>query len=138
MNVKNMVDVSSFFLFEATGDSEAGVSDPGMPVVYHSDEDDGDEDAESCICDGSDLPVVNKIYGGDHALRGCDAEEEDDEEEENGEVVEQEEVQGCQKWRSDQRIGSPEEQKSTVSVDSKKTMNERERSKLFWETCLAS
>ncbi|GLT42535.1 hypothetical protein SLA2020_165280 [Shorea laevis] len=136
MDVKNLVDVSSFFLFEVTGDSEAAVLDPGMPDVNHSNEGDGggagdddDDDAGSCICDASEIHMVSKIYEGD--VRQVS---DDEEEEENGEVVEQD-VRG---WDKDQHIGLQTEQTSRVSGESQKPMSEKERSKLFWETCLAS
>ncbi|GKU86717.1 hypothetical protein SLEP1_g1207 [Rubroshorea leprosula] len=136
MDVKNLVDVSSSFLFEATGDSEAAVLDPGMPDVNHANEDDGgdaggdDDDAGSCICDALEIHTVSKIYEGSEVRQVSD----DEEEEENGEVVEQD-VRG---WDKDQHTGLQREQTSRVSGDSKKTMDEREKSKLFWETCLAS
>ncbi|WRX09575.1 hypothetical protein QQP08_002062 [Theobroma cacao] len=140
MDIKNhkVVDVSSFFLFEATGDSEAGCFDPAMAVINHAEDDDDDDDdhddAESCSCDTSDFVP---------SVRGLNCLEDkanvDDEDEEDGEVVEQQkEVHVCEKWSNDQRIGVAKEQKSAGSVDSTKSLNEMEKNRLFWETCLAS
>lgn len=147
---ENLVDVSSFFLFEATGDSEsAGCSDLGLRVVSCSEEDD-DDDAESCCSDVSDYCMASKMYGsyggGEVFGRGFgDGEDHEEEEDyENGEVVEQGQERGRkrkrlqedERWRGDKI--PQRKQASNVSVDSEKIMIEREKSRVFWETCLAS
>ncbi|MBA0736847.1 hypothetical protein Gogos_010337 [Gossypium gossypioides] len=140
------VDVSSFLLFEATGDSESGCSsDPAMVDISH--DDDGDDDAESCSCDTAPDVVhgVREIGGSlknkfANVVEGVD--DEDDDDDDDG-VVEQKEVQlykkGC---RDDERIkgvGVGKEKKSSSSAEnSSETMNEMEKNRLFWETCLAS
>ncbi|KAE8679610.1 hypothetical protein F3Y22_tig00111398pilonHSYRG00209 [Hibiscus syriacus] len=141
------VDVSSFFLFEATGDSESGGSfDAAMADINGEDDDD---DAESCSCE-TVLPGVIEIdslknkfanIGGDDVYVGVDF--DDDDEDDDG-VVEQREVQLYKKCcRNDQRVGvcvAKEKKPSTdVSVEnSNETMNETEKNRLFWEACLAS
>ncbi|MBA0709324.1 hypothetical protein Golax_024362 [Gossypium laxum] len=145
------VDVSSFLLFEATGDSESGCSsDPAMVDISHDDDgddDDDDDDAESCSCDTAPDVVhgVREIGGSlknkfANVVEGVD--DEDDDDDDDG-VVEQKEGQlykkGC---RDDERIkgvGVGKEKKSSSSAEnSSETMNEMEKNRLFWETCLAS
>ncbi|MBA0826478.1 hypothetical protein Goarm_011324 [Gossypium armourianum] len=142
------VDVSSFLLLEATGDSESGCSsDPAMVDISHDDDDDDDDDAESCSCDTAPDVVhgVREIGGSlknkfANVVEGVD--DEDDDDDDDG-VVEQKEVQlykkGC---RDDERIkgvGVGKEKKSSSSAEnSSETMNEMEKNRLFWETCLAS
>ncbi|XWS46739.1 hypothetical protein CRYUN_Cryun14cG0093900 [Craigia yunnanensis] len=131
-----VIDVSSFLLFEATGDSEAGCFDPAMSVINHAE----DDDAESCSCDTTSdfLPGVRKLNSLEDKATVDDDHHED---EEDGEVVEQKEVRVYKKCRDDhQRINgvAKEKKSSAVSVDSTKTMNEMEKNRLFWEACLAS
>ncbi|XVF21873.1 hypothetical protein REPUB_Repub12eG0127000 [Reevesia pubescens] len=150
MDIKSkIVDVSSFLLFEATGDSEAGYFDPAMSdFINHADNnDDDDDDAESCSCDTTTsdflLPGVgNQLNYGLEDKANVDGDDHH-EDEEDGEVVEQQkEIHLYEKCRDDQRIngGVANEKKSSsaVSVDSTKTMNEMEKNRLFWEACLAS
>ncbi|XP_022771045.1 uncharacterized protein LOC111314187 [Durio zibethinus] len=142
MDIKSKVfDVSSFLLFEATGDSEAGFFDPAVSVVNHAEEDDND-DAESCSCDTTSdfLPGVRELDSLENKLANV-GDDDHHEDEEDGEVVEQEEVHLYKKCRDDQRINgvvAKEKKLSAVSVDSTKTMNEMEKNRLFWEACLAS
>ncbi|XP_022758130.1 uncharacterized protein LOC111305150 [Durio zibethinus] len=141
MDMKSkVVDVSSFLLFEATGDSEAGCFDPAMSVVDRAENDD-DDDAESCSCDTTSdfLHGVRQV----NSLEDKANVDDDDHEVEDGEVVEQQkEVHLYEKCRDDQRINvggvAKGKELSHVSVDSTKTMNEMEKSRLFWEACLAS
>ncbi|KAM3687552.1 hypothetical protein ACJW31_10G084000 [Castanea mollissima] len=147
MNLENVVDVSSFLLFEATGDSEGdcntikggGDDKIGQDIAMAD-----DDDAESCIFDLSDFPRVSEVDDSD--IQPCvhddddddgggddDDDEEEDEDEDKDEVLSYRKSTGKQDWKL---MGH---QKSSVSVDtSKDSMNEAERSRLFWETCLAS
>ncbi|OMO77823.1 hypothetical protein CCACVL1_14784 [Corchorus capsularis] len=145
-NNNKVVDVSSFFLFEAIGDSEAGCNfDPAIAVSDEDGDDDDDDDAESCSCDTSDYynlraPVRNQVNGLEEIRADVDDQEEY---EEDGEVVDQKmEVHHLfEKCRNNQRVNgvvAKNQQKSVVSVDSSKPMNEMEKSRLFWESCLAS
>ncbi|KAB2069959.1 hypothetical protein ERO13_A08G116000v2 [Gossypium hirsutum] len=144
-----VVDVSSFLLFEATGDSESGCSsDPAMVDISHDDDGD-DDDAESCSCDIAPDVVhgVGEVGGSlknkfANVVEGVN--DEDDDDDDDG-VVEQKEVQLYKKsCRDDQRIkgvGVGKEKKSSSSAEnsnSSETMNEMEKNRLFWETCLAS
>ncbi|KAF3436372.1 hypothetical protein FNV43_RR23464 [Rhamnella rubrinervis] len=139
MDVKKFMDVSSFMLFEATGDSdEAGDSDPTVADHYDHDHCDNNisdvamdlDDAESCSWDLTDHSLVID----DHDLNGGDVlvEEyvyDDDEEEEVDPVY--------QKWGG----ASVDRYKSCASVDSTEEfelLNEVEKNRVFWETCLAS
>ncbi|KAE8685208.1 RNA-binding protein-defense related 1 isoform 1 [Hibiscus syriacus] len=147
-----VVDVSSFLLFEATGDSESGCHyDPAMVDINgeHDDDDhDYDDDAESCSCDtvSGSLPGVREIVSLENKFMNVDGDVDvgDDEDDDDG-VVEQMEVQLYKKCcRDDQRVNGvfvAKENKpsSAVSVEnSNKTMNEMEKNRLFWEACLAS
>lgn len=147
MDIKRkVVDVSSFLLFEATGDSEAGCFDPALSAAAKDDDDD-DDDAESCS--SSDLlpagTVMELKYSLDEKLSANDGYDDHDhyEDEEDGEVVDQiKEVHFYKKCRDDHQRsiinGSVVAKETSVSVDSTKTMNETEKSRLFWEACLAS
>ncbi|KAI3425525.1 uncharacterized protein J3R85_010272 [Psidium guajava] len=117
-------DASSFFLFEATGDSEVdGREGPGHEEEVPMEED----DAASCSCDSSDWTDAGGVGGCDVEAWLGDAREED----------EDDELEDEQSSRAQQPPGA--EYKSCVSVEStNELMNEMERSKLFWEACLAS
>ncbi|XP_022728246.1 uncharacterized protein LOC111283869 [Durio zibethinus] len=141
MDIKSkVVDVSSFLLFEATGDSESGCFDPAISVINHDEDGDDDNDAESCSCDTTSdfLHRVRELNSLEEKVNVGDDHHED---EEDGEVVEQKEVCAYKKCRDDyQNINgvAKEKKPSTVSLDSTKTKNEMEKNKLFWEACLAS
>ncbi|KAK8509885.1 hypothetical protein V6N13_093725 [Hibiscus sabdariffa] len=133
MDVKSkVIDISPFLLFEATGDSETGWSDPAISV-------DDDDDAESCSCDTSPefIPGVRGLNGLEHK-----ASVGDDEEEEEGEVVELRTEAGLHKNRRDGHrrfkggVREKGKKSSSVSVDSAKHLKDKNR--LFWEACLAS
>ncbi|XVE77706.1 hypothetical protein DITRI_Ditri13aG0084400 [Diplodiscus trichospermus] len=144
-NKSKVVDVSSFLLFEATGDSEAGCFDPAaMSVTHHAEEEEEEEeeeDAESCSCNGTSefSPGVRQHNSLEEKAKGGDDHHED---EEDGEVVDQKEVGVYKKCRDDHRqingVAKEEKASSAVSVDSTETMNEKEKNRLFWEACLAS
>ncbi|KAL5561584.1 hypothetical protein UlMin_031331 [Ulmus minor] len=134
---KNIVDVSSFFLFEAIGDSEcSNISDPGSDDSIAMDED----DAESCCWDSSDhnRPILDDQ---DYLLRD-DNDDEEEEEQEQEQEQEERKNEIYENWDSG-HFGKPiGHQKSSVSEDSTEEkfelLDETEKSKLFWETCLAS
>ncbi|XVE73232.1 hypothetical protein DITRI_Ditri11bG0100600 [Diplodiscus trichospermus] len=142
MDIKSkVVDVTSFLLFEATGDSEAGYFDPAMSI-NHADQDD-DDDAESCSCDTTSgfLPSSVREFNSleDKKLLANVGDDDDHhEDDEDGEVVDQKAVHLYKKCRDDQRIMAKEKKSSAVSVDSTSTVNEMEKNRLFWEACLAS
>ncbi|PPS20041.1 hypothetical protein GOBAR_AA00533 [Gossypium barbadense] len=129
-----VVDVSSFLLFEATGDSESGCSsDPAMVDISHDDDGD-DDDAESCSCDIAPDVVhgVGEVGGSlknkfANVVEGVN--DEDDDDDDDG-------VGGAKGG-----VGVGKEKKSSSSAEnsnSSETMNEMEKNRLFWETCLAS
>ncbi|KAG6575870.1 hypothetical protein SDJN02_24581, partial [Cucurbita argyrosperma subsp. argyrosperma] len=107
-------DFSSHLLFEATGDSEAdslvGHGSSTVSVEFN--------DAESCT---DDTPAMrNKV-------QTYENDDDDDDDDENEEEVES------------KPIGFMTE--SSASIDSAeefKMLNEVEKNRLFWETCLAS
>ncbi|GMI69391.1 hypothetical protein like AT3G62990 [Hibiscus trionum] len=131
MDVKSKaIDISSFLLFEATGDSETGCFEPAMSAVVV------DDDAESCSCDTTApelLPGVGELNGLEHKASVGDDE---------GEVVELQMEAPLHKNRRDDRRRSFDggvrngKKSSSVSVDSAKPLKEKNR--LFWEACLAS
>ncbi|KAL9397447.1 hypothetical protein Peur_011700 [Populus x canadensis] len=138
--MKKCVDVSSFLLVEATGDSEVD-SDPNMTIIDLVDDDDGD--AESCSCDTSYHSCVNGVYSEVeeyHVNYNVVDEEQQQEEEEEEEQQQQEKGVHVYQSRVDHgHAGLPVKQKSCVSVDSAtESMNEKEENRLFWEACLAS
>jgi len=139
----NFVDFSSFFLVEATGDSEAD-SDPNIHKKNMDLSANDEDDAESCSFDDNDDddysdhsscvtdPIVGfRLQANQSWQRSNDYIEVEEEEEEGEEVVWS---YNNKRWNPGQKIP-----KSCVSADStNKSMNEAEKSKLFWETCLAS
>ncbi|GMN38150.1 hypothetical protein TIFTF001_007387 [Ficus carica] len=133
-NKNNVVDVSSFFLFEATGDSEScSKSDPDIAEDGEDSVSHDDDDAESCSWDPADRgpSIGDSMDGGDaidqESWNGGD--DECDRDDDGGGVEEE-------------TGGTFGRRKSEVSVDSTTTefesLNEMEKNRLFWETCLAS
>ncbi|XVF72523.1 hypothetical protein PTKIN_Ptkin12aG0128100 [Pterospermum kingtungense] len=149
MDIKGkVVDVSSFLLFEATGDSEAGCCfDPALSAINPAEDHVDDDDAESCSFDAtSDDLLPAGVFRELNSLeyKRANVVGDDDlihEDEEDGEVVDQQEVHNLyKKCRDDQRfingVAAKEKKSSAVSVDS--SMSEMEKNRLFWEACLAS
>lgn len=143
------MDLSSFLLFEASGDSEADQNYPYPSLAM------AEDDAQSCSYDSTDIPnadddelhdIDDQGDSVDQAYSHGDDDDDEDEEEED----EEEECSSVyhQRWGGGEHnnIGMPlplmgHQLKSTVSVDSTKEyelLNEVEKSRLFWETCLAS
>ncbi|KAL6339749.1 hypothetical protein AAG906_034835 [Vitis piasezkii] len=137
MESRKLMDVSSFLLFEASGDSEQLESDPGMAVSEHGIDVDKD-DAESCSCDLSESVVQIDEFDGFDAEGYddyCDVEEEEEEEDGNDQTWTSKPV-GPQRFAVGLTSG---DRKSSVCVDSTEGEGkEMEKSRLFWEACLAS
>lgn len=156
-NSSGLVDVSSFWLFESTGDSEfdsniCSTSDD-LPIPSHQRflEDD---DAQSCSYD-EDMDLDFKIENDDNddddgdvdANSRCSSgfhhksigwnsniEDEDEDDEDEGGVVEQ-------RWMNNGVNRSNEKLKSNVCssvVVDCELKSQKDKDKLFWETCLAS
>ncbi|XP_057507845.1 uncharacterized protein LOC130790823 [Actinidia eriantha] len=131
MDEKKVVDVSSFMLFEATGDSEAN-SELNMDVDVVTDEED-EEDAESCSCDNLlDRGPIAELEEFDdenlaHAHEEVHPVIDDDDDSDDDEVMMSSMVKDRQHKKSKGCVESAME-----------LMSEMEKSKLFWETCLAS
>ncbi|XAR61271.1 hypothetical protein NMG60_11034919 [Bertholletia excelsa] len=113
MDEKEVVNWSSLFLLETTGDSDA------ITKLYEADLDVADEDAESCSSGVQDYGYVSDDIGQVHDEDSCIDDNENDEKEE------EEEEEGVLS--------------SNLCVDSSmESMSETEKSRLFWEACLAS
>ncbi|XP_020211739.1 acidic leucine-rich nuclear phosphoprotein 32 family member A [Cajanus cajan] len=138
MERKQPLDFSSYFYFEASGDSEQDDCDPpimggytcdiSMAVAgYHDDND----DALSCNYDGSAAELdEDEDEDEDEGDSYCDEEHEDDEK--------KSEVYGMSYCDDDDEM-QEEQMKSHVSFDSRQEfVDEMEKNKLFWEACLAS
>lgn len=144
MDVRNhLVDVSSFFLFEATGDSQDNCDPAAEGDVGHVDIAMADDDAESCSYDLSDVPRDNEFDDCDpqpFVLHDSSDDEDDDGGHDEEEEVEEEEGHSYQTWNSEHNWNPTGHQKSGASVDSRKDqlMTEAEKSRRFWESCLAS
>ncbi|XP_043720929.1 uncharacterized protein LOC122668428 [Telopea speciosissima] len=119
---KHRVDVSSFFLFEATGDSESNQDDSGRDILEVD-----DNDAESCcsgLCGSMDdfMGFDDKEY---YYYYTCSQENESSEE-----VV--------------MEFNKQEPQAKGVSTGDANengellVLNEMEKNKLFWKNCLDS
>ncbi|GFZ13692.1 hypothetical protein Acr_23g0020770 [Actinidia rufa] len=138
MDEKNVVDMSSFMLFEATGDSEADselnmadVKPYDHMDVVADDDDHDDDDSESCSCDLLDCgPIVELDEFDDENL--AHAHDEDhhvygDDDDDDDEVM------------MSSMVKDGQHKKSKGCGDSAmELMSEMEKSRLFWETCLAS
>lgn len=125
---RNVIDVTSFLLFESIGDSEAD-SDLNMANSLGQEINrDEVDDAESC----SDYVGPIELCDFDHDQEEHDDDHEDDIDDEE----EEEEEDGIdQVWSSYGKVVL--HKKSKVCVDDSK-MNERDKDRHFWETCLAS
>ncbi|KAJ9171893.1 hypothetical protein P3X46_015195 [Hevea brasiliensis] len=134
MDDQKGVDLSSCLLLEASGDSEVDF-DPNLAI-----NDLVDDDAESCSCDVSDYySCVGDLSNACEVEQASVTHVVDDHkevEEEQEDEIQEDEVHGYhQEWAN----GLTLNQKSCVSVESiNDQMNEMEKNRLFWETCLAS
>ncbi|CAK9175883.1 unnamed protein product [Ilex paraguariensis] len=147
---RNVFDVCPFLLFEVTGDSEVD-SDLNMvgTIIEEDRVEVAEDDAESCSCELDDDVRLNEFDDSDHNREhdhGNDHLHENDKEaaeKEEGEVINQD-------WTGDKGVLSStnsiskfvmarKRKKSEVCVDKTlEVMNQRDRDRLFWETCLAS
>lgn len=138
MEDKKVVDLFSWFLFESTGDSEdifelnVASEDAKMDVE--------EDDAHSCCCDfmvfddlgdthDEDYHIVDDDDGGDDYF-----DDDDDGDDEDDDDDEEEEVSSRGKSRQHKKLRVSDDSISTTM----ELMNEMEKSRLFWEACLAS
>ncbi|KAI8522776.1 hypothetical protein RHMOL_Rhmol13G0022800 [Rhododendron molle] len=128
MEGKKAVDVFSWLLFECTGDSEdifeLNVASEGAETDVEE-----DDDAHSRCCDFMVFDDLGDAHDEFYHVDEADDDDYDDDEEEEEEV--------SSRGKARQR------KKPRLSVDSISTtmvlMNdEMEKSRLFWEACLAS
>ena len=139
------MDVSPFLLFEATGDSDEAGNIPDLTVADHHDHDHCDDnisavamdegDAESCSCDSTDHSLVldgHEVNGGDVLVEEYvyDDDADDDGEEEEVDPV-------YQTWGG-ARVDHKKSCASADSTEEFERLNEVEKNRIFWETCLAS
>ncbi|GFZ04648.1 hypothetical protein Acr_17g0002200 [Actinidia rufa] len=125
--VVKYVDVSSFMFFEVTGDSEASCE--LNEEAYEIDV--AEDDAQSCSCDLMDFEDVGHTNDEDYHVDDDDDEEEEEEEEEE-----------VQDWSGGDEVvvtsgtgGGGSCKKRRICVESSSTiesMNEMEKSRLFW------
>lgn len=138
----NVVDVSTFFIFEATGDSEADFDDPNKAATAATTTtttiDRDNDDAESTCSQDDDLPADNFPFVNDKDeangryydnVQVCI----DDKEEEGEEAHSYHPA-----WPQEQRNNKSSGHKNPVDSDHEELMSEMEKNKLFWESCLAS
>ncbi|KAL3725468.1 hypothetical protein ACJRO7_030487 [Eucalyptus globulus] len=159
------VDVSPFLLMEATGDSEEDVSDPAImrdpsltgSKAYDGGDGDGDgggdedEDAESCCSEWSSYKSYNDqdvrdLDGGD--AEACDGADWSDRwrwkrETGNSERVEQQWWSEAEEPCVSEEVNSFDDgkkvnKKPSGIASSEVHLSEMEKSRLFWEACLAS
>ncbi|KAL5712846.1 hypothetical protein ACHQM5_014973 [Ranunculus cassubicifolius] len=121
-----VLDVSSFFLVESSGDSEGEFdSIVSMSCDHFAMED--ENDAESCCSGSFDVACMNDVSIIDVNAeydRGEDDIEEDDDGEYDSSI-------------SHKFDGGNWIWKSKVGEDLSEEMSEEEENKLFWDTCLA-
>ncbi|PKI70533.1 uncharacterized protein LOC116190375 [Punica granatum] len=140
MENPNAAGQSPFFLVEVIGDSEAA-SDPAWNAdgCEAEEADHDDDDAESSSCDSSDHRDLNPGFDSE----GCRDDEAEAAAGMSGDELQIDRFPTYRAGLFSQDLQVPmAEQKSCVSVDSasptNELMNEMERSRLFWEACLAS
>ncbi|XP_030462550.2 uncharacterized protein LOC115682459 [Syzygium oleosum] len=167
MERKNMVvDVSPFLFIEATGDSEevdsdpATTRDPGLTSSTAYDGSDGnggggdgghDEDSESCSSEWSSYEPYNNhdvrdLDCGD--TKACDGADESDRWQWIGKTGKNERVKQRRWLEAEEPCVSEEinsfdddkeiSKKPSGIVSSEVHLSEMEKSRLFWEACLAS
>lgn len=120
-------EVSSFFLFEASGDSEGDFNH----LVSSAHHDNDDDDAMSCSCDSTELLgfhgdinnliEVDQVCSG-HVRDGGDDDDTGGHDHRTVEILPREEGE--------------EESKGGGANGSREMVDEVERNRLFWETCL--
>ncbi|XP_057535451.1 uncharacterized protein LOC130813632 [Amaranthus tricolor] len=144
---KVMVDLSPFFLLEAAGDSEGDLDDTHhhnmLKMMEFGSHDDHEEDAESCSYDVWDAHanvvtatatastsshIINEGRNDHHVCRGIVHGNDEYDDDEN---ASKSEIMSTANTANSTR-------KCCVDSSEGKKMSEKERSRLFWETCLAS
>nr|GMD15607.1 putative uncharacterized transmembrane protein DDB_G0290641 [Ipomoea batatas] len=162
MNDGNVIDVSGFFVFEATGDSSE-VQSSVLNEDYSADHEWGDDDAQSCsgrdfgeVDDADEVKRVSRClsfeenyeYGDDDICDAAGGGNETEEDDDSDEDEEEEEVN--QGWimrvkRSKKLMRPLGVVRTTTRIKSKKSkvcnlemMSEKDRDRLFWEACLSS
>ncbi|KFK37549.1 hypothetical protein AALP_AA4G271100 [Arabis alpina] len=125
---KSVFDVSPFLLFEASADSEAGHDgvDDDQCVNDYDGDDDMDESCSASSCETSCVTWTSQrpsgLLGVDHAEETVEKERDvagEEEEDDNGEG----EVNSYRRCK-----------RENLAVE----MSEMDKSRLFWEACLAS
>ncbi|GAA0153324.1 hypothetical protein LIER_11591 [Lithospermum erythrorhizon] len=156
MDDRNRVDMSSFLLFEATGDNSeflASSKNTNFPKFISED----DSDAMSCSYDEyevvhniDDEVCVGILDNRDSRIHGkddnnfyyveCKREHEDEDEDEEEGVVDQDLKKG-----GDHKMWKPNKVDETPSITNVvcvescvELMRQREQDKLFWKSCLES
>jgi hypothetical protein len=142
------MDVSSFLLFEAMGDSEEDCDIHHHPIVGDDQGDIAtamaimaDDDAESCSYDSFDSPTVDDLDDCDDLdLLQASVNDDDDDGHDDDDDEEEEEGHSYPTWAVEHNWKlAAGRRKSSVSVDSgNEFMDEAEKNRLFWEACLAS
>ncbi|XP_059310781.1 uncharacterized protein LOC132062173 [Lycium ferocissimum] len=154
-----LVDVSSFWLFESTGDSEfdtnfysepmdssftinpshqrflvdddAQSSNEDMDLDFRIENEDNHDDDNDDDDDEVDSSSCSRVFNRRSVGWNNDIKDDDEDDEDEGDVVEQRWINGV-----NSRL---KKSKSSVSrvVDSE-FKSQKDKDKLFWETCLAS
>lgn len=165
MDWRDYVDISSCMLFETTGDSEADF-DITVNMGASSEDTAGlaEDDAFSCSCENEyyqdfDHRTEDHVYADDEEEEEeklvddeYHEEEEVDEGEDNGETVDQ--VRNDHQCKAgvkvvlkrnsthqkseEGEVVMEEQQRKKMKVCGAELMNERDKDRLFWESCLAS
>ncbi|XP_041020417.1 uncharacterized protein LOC121262048 [Juglans microcarpa x Juglans regia] len=140
--IRKVVDVSTFLKFEAIGDSEDDF-DPIMGDHHDMIVSMADSDAESCSFDLADSSKVFELDDSCDDPQTYHVHDEYDDNDDDGSFMEEEEGHSCLAWNGEHnKYWKPIRgaKKSSAPVESTKElmMTEAEKSRQFWETCLAS
>ncbi|KAA8548533.1 hypothetical protein F0562_000200 [Nyssa sinensis] len=132
---RNGYDLSSFLLFEASGDSEGDCNSPGdselhiqnLFAMYYGISLAREDDAESCSLDSSETL-------GSHEANDCDYDEDFDHDDHTNDSHQMMGLSEAALAFVPRKEGE-EESKVVVDRRKEKIMDEIERNRLFWETC---
>ncbi|XP_010413211.1 PREDICTED: uncharacterized protein LOC104699583 [Camelina sativa] len=132
MNTKNnVVEVSTFLLFEASGDSESHHQEHGHEGDDAKGREDHGDDAESCRCETSTSQRTSRSTNLDPV-----GQEEEEEAEVAGENEDHDDGEG--EVNSYRRWPERTDRDSSLTGSDERLISEIEKNRMFWEACLAS
>ena len=143
LQIKGVVDVSSFLLVEESADSEADFPTWEMCRDIAAAMGGGEDDAESCSCDTATQTLVHHDQGGldGHEVSDYDVDDDQDNfsDDDDGELC-CSSTRCCKLWlgyMSTEKGGGEEESSCRVGFKRKVRDDDEMDDRVFWETCMA-